>query len=476
MPANEFEKKLQQRMEELKLAPSDEVWKEVEHRIRKEKKKRRAFFWLPLLFLILGGGLAATILLTNNRGNHIVQTTKEINKFQPNHSSAQKQPGIETSISKDNIEKIIIKENRPKEIAITKNANNQVKKSFIPEERFSQKNKGQVKKERKELIEPEEKEIINTHVVVKNNPHKQNIKPAIKGNTNVDQQFNQQKDTIVSKEIVTEKKNYTQEIQNQPDQSIKDSTANTAAEQKESIRLSKKFKKWQWGLMLEKGRSHTADGLKFESSQSFAGNLAASPGSGTYTMPAPSAIHPSGSFAAGIFVKRFLSSRFDVNLGLNYLYLSTKMNVGSKVDSSLTISNSFSSSVSLDNYYRASNSNSSYNNRYHFLSVSAELSWKIIDSKKINIYWNNGFSLDRLLSSNALYFDRYLPGYYKDYGLLTHNHLFLFTGFSVPVLKRFEINPFAGYSLTPVLRNAGSTRTHFANYGIRLKILVKNKK
>jgi hypothetical protein len=54
MPANEFEKKMQQRMEELKLAPSGEVWVEIEQRIRKEKKKRRAFFWLPLLFLMLG--------------------------------------------------------------------------------------------------------------------------------------------------------------------------------------------------------------------------------------------------------------------------------------------------------------------------------------------------------------------------------------------------------------------------------------
>jgi hypothetical protein len=49
MPANEFEKKLQQRMGELKLTPSDEVWTEVEHRIRKEKDEKKSFIWLSLL-------------------------------------------------------------------------------------------------------------------------------------------------------------------------------------------------------------------------------------------------------------------------------------------------------------------------------------------------------------------------------------------------------------------------------------------
>ncbi|MBK5272179.1 MAG: hypothetical protein JJE22_14310, partial [Bacteroidia bacterium] len=48
MPANEFEKKVQQRMEQLNLAPSDEVWLEVERRIRKEKKRRRFIIWFFL--------------------------------------------------------------------------------------------------------------------------------------------------------------------------------------------------------------------------------------------------------------------------------------------------------------------------------------------------------------------------------------------------------------------------------------------
>ena len=152
------------------------------------------------------------------------------------------------------------------------------------------------------------------------------------------------------------------------------------------------------------------------------------------------------------------------------------MNVGSRVDSSLVIRNSSFSNVSLDNFYRASNNNSSYTNRYHLVRLSAELLWKIINNNKVPVYWNSGLSYGRLISSNSLHFDRGLPGYYKDSRLLTHNHFFLSAGFSVPVLKRFMVNPFAEYSLTSVLRNSDSVRTHFSNYGIRINFLLKNKK
>ena len=43
-----------------------EVWTEVERRIRKEKK-RRLLAWWPLFFLLGGGGIAAGILLTNKK-------------------------------------------------------------------------------------------------------------------------------------------------------------------------------------------------------------------------------------------------------------------------------------------------------------------------------------------------------------------------------------------------------------------------
>jgi len=53
---NEFEKQVQQKMEELNFVPSEPVWEKIEEQIRKKKDRRKAFLWLPFLLLLLAGG------------------------------------------------------------------------------------------------------------------------------------------------------------------------------------------------------------------------------------------------------------------------------------------------------------------------------------------------------------------------------------------------------------------------------------
>jgi hypothetical protein len=50
-----FEKKVQEKLDELKLTPSVPVWEKVEQQIRPEKTRRRVFFWLPLGLLLMAG-------------------------------------------------------------------------------------------------------------------------------------------------------------------------------------------------------------------------------------------------------------------------------------------------------------------------------------------------------------------------------------------------------------------------------------
>src|SRR4030095_4823561 len=54
MPGHEFEKNVQQRLDELKLRPSEAVWNNVENSIGKDKRARRMILWLPILCLFLG--------------------------------------------------------------------------------------------------------------------------------------------------------------------------------------------------------------------------------------------------------------------------------------------------------------------------------------------------------------------------------------------------------------------------------------
>ncbi|MDE3249724.1 MAG: PorT family protein [Bacteroidota bacterium] len=55
MPVNDFEKQVQQKMDELQFAPSAAVWQQVEARIA-PRRRRRLFFLLPLLVLVAGAG------------------------------------------------------------------------------------------------------------------------------------------------------------------------------------------------------------------------------------------------------------------------------------------------------------------------------------------------------------------------------------------------------------------------------------
>jgi len=468
MPANEFEKKVKQRMDELKLAPSGEVWEQVELRIRKEKKRRRIIFWLPFLFLGLGGGLTTFILMNNAKKNPIVKTN-ELNKPQ------QLQPVLEnnnntldTFITTSSISKkrSVAKNNFDKTKSIAENKNRSEDLYKIKIKPSAIKSRRSVKSPSVDLMKSTVKEITDTDL--KNNKDDNNEvkvnEPVIEKNAEHSQQKEIPKeDSISSKE------------QLQKDSTLSDSVITIA--EKKVVKSIKQNKKWQWGIGLQKGVSQISNGLKFSGNYVYADYAAATgnPPGGSIQFNKPSAIKTGGSFGAALFVQRTLSTRLKANFDIHYSYLATKINVGTQVDSSFNYGNSYSSSFSLNSFYRSNGNSSSYTNNYHFAGLSAELSWKIISLRKFYIDWNNGISYNRLLSSNALFYDKTLPGYYKNSKLLTHDHLFFSTGMSALVFKNFFINPFAEYSLTSVQKRAVAPKTHFTNYGLRVKLLFNKK-
>src|SRR4051794_10883597 len=83
---NEFEKQVQQKLEELKLVPSEPVWEKVEMQIRKKKDRRRMIFWIPL-FAFIGAGLWLGIDQYSNRAAY--------NKV---HDKTPKQNPVETPV------------------------------------------------------------------------------------------------------------------------------------------------------------------------------------------------------------------------------------------------------------------------------------------------------------------------------------------------------------------------------------------
>ena len=99
MSDHDFEKQVQQKLDELKLRPSDTVWMEVEKNIRTTKRRRRLFWlWTPMLFICLSTsayilyrnyfkaeqttGIAQSV--SSSKSNELTADTKTTHSVNPN--------------------------------------------------------------------------------------------------------------------------------------------------------------------------------------------------------------------------------------------------------------------------------------------------------------------------------------------------------------------------------------------------------
>ncbi|HEX7846172.1 MAG TPA: hypothetical protein VF476_10265, partial [Chitinophagaceae bacterium] len=249
----------------------------------------------------------------------------------------------------------------------------------------------------------------------------------------------------------------------------------------------KETKKWTVGFGINGGASNTRWGnLIGRGQQAFdATPLTSSPGTGTsYSGPPIYIEAPKRGLSAGLefFVQKEISNRLDLRAAVQYNYMSTHIKTGSKVDSTRLVSNSISNGVNVDNFYRGPSAGSAddYTNRYHFAGVSAMLSWKIVKGKKFNLSWENGLAVSRLLSTNALHYDKNLRAYYRDFGPFKKTQLFINSGLSVPVINKtgftVAVNPFISYGMSSVLKDNTGMPSHYVNYGIGLRFLFPPKK
>ncbi|HEY0749958.1 MAG TPA: hypothetical protein VGD26_02305, partial [Chitinophagaceae bacterium] len=84
MQEQNFEKQVQQKMEELNLTPSAPVWQKVNEEIRKKKDRRRLILWL-FLFLLVGGGTVTWLVMDKPAKESIA--TSPVKEQAPNATS-----------------------------------------------------------------------------------------------------------------------------------------------------------------------------------------------------------------------------------------------------------------------------------------------------------------------------------------------------------------------------------------------------
>ncbi|MDO6431287.1 hypothetical protein Q4E93_11855 [Flavitalea sp. BT771] len=198
----------------------------------------------------------------------------------------------------------------------------------------------------------------------------------------------------------------------------------------------------------------------------------------TYT----SQVQPDLSYWAGIVVQRPLSKVLTLSLGLDLHYYSTKVQIGEKVDNSLSASSSpslltgqsqYVQTAAAYPYYYSVGNKDVFVNRYYFLELPGSVVWQVNHSRNLPLFWEGGFSLAYLVSSNALYFNSKSGVFYKDGNATKKTQINLTTALLVglPIRGlRLQAGPQVQYGLTS-LQSQGSGMQHLFYGGLRLVLL-----
>jgi hypothetical protein len=199
-----------------------------------------------------------------------------------------------------------------------------------------------------------------------------------------------------------------------------------------------------------------------------------------------SKVQPDLSFWAGIFVQKPILNDLSVSVGLNLHYYSTKVYTGDKI-SNLTLSNnnyiyspsnqslaSIAAAGPGQSYpYYAAGDQQTFINRYYFLEIPGSIQWQISHNPRMPLFWEGGFSLSYLVSSNAIYYNTKAGVYYKD-GEVTNRTQFnistaLMIGIPVKGI-RIQVGPQLQYGLTGLLNAQTAGGQHLFYGGLKLVV------
>ena len=476
MQENKFERQVQQKLDELKLDPSDSVWQNIYIKIKKEKRRRQGLIIFPVLFILfLCGGLWLWF-----PGIHSTKELQQPSKKVIAKKNATEKLNIDLNSTKNKI--IVIKENKKtlkSTSATSYRENNNV--IIIEPDVKSKKNKVIPANSSGDIV-ADFTDKINDAYRIKENETFADAKPR---NSEGENKINDG-----NKIIIHHKKNQPDSITNSRDSSISQvilTSKPTDQELKKEMAIGKekisKIKrnkeKWIWGISFSAGVSdisHSFLGSDFLGSGSAEKSLFAdassytgSPQPGTDTLSnsskKPYIIKPSLALNIGFFRAKKISKNLSITLGINYRPFSTTNRVGEKNDSTRNYQ-----------YYRTQNPVNSYKNYYHFIAIPVTFSLQLAKPKKIPLVLNAGISISQLIASNALQFNNTSGIYYYDNSLFNKSQIGFSTGIYLSNKKKtILIGPHIYYGTSKIAREGLYKNAHFTYLGLHSNFLFNKK-
>ena len=446
MQENEFEKQVQQKMDELKLIPSGAVWQRIEPQIKKEKRRRWLLIFLPVILIgfLYGGYLfvnrsntppEAKQGLTNNliKKNNVIEKTKADFDSAKNNASLLE--------NKNTISKIIITKGNGKQkiktqgklkITIAQDIDKSLTKDITNKKVFDT-----------------TQNIIENGSLSSNikNPEQEKILPA--GETKPDTITILKEETANDITIDSIKNNAEKKNENVID-----------TPHKNMITPNKHL--WSWGFSLSVGVSGMANNLfGSQDKNSASAFLSSAFPAASGSTATPSLIRSSIAFLTGVSVERKIH-KIIFTTGLNYKLFSTTNTTGT--DSA--------------NYFRATSNINTYHNFYHYIELPVGIKFQIVNSKKIKLNWNIGSSIAQLIGSNALQFNNITGLYFHDNSLFNKTQFGFNTGLDIALFSKQNrsllIGPYFNYGISKIA-SQGYNKHHFTFTGLRAQIIFRKK-
>ena len=497
MQQNNFEKQVQQKMEELTVKPSEDVWHKLAGAIGKRNKDRRVIGYIVLALLLVGSAVyilsdRAVKPQSNKLSAPHLPTVEDITRHTaedravkqiagdtstdvayanpdagkttgtPASQPGKRAVGHEGSVVLNIINHIASIGDSSKVGNLDSEQNNVFSKQKKISYKIKPKQTTQVTKAYAEEVNEQDITVM------------ENVKPLDK----ITAPFNEKLATIVPlpKDTGTNKIE-TKTALISKEKPVADSEKNVV---QNKVAVSKTKRKWQMGINFSAGVATTQNSFlasiglgSGSNNKSAADALQNSTGSTppvTAVRYSPSSIKMGAGLALGVYFSKKISPKISLLIGLNYKNYSSAMVVGSRVDSA--INNAVSNFSNTNFYYRTGNK-TKYKNQFYFIEVPVTVQLKLSKPNKLPIYLNAGVAVARLIASSALQFDTLSGAYFSN------NSLFNKTQFNISagVLCSFFwhrknpllIGPDVNFSLTNMARTGLYKKRHYSYFGLVIK-------
>ncbi|HVZ56770.1 MAG TPA: hypothetical protein VG870_08950 [Chitinophagaceae bacterium] len=237
---------------------------------------------------------------------------------------------------------------------------------------------------------------------------------------------------------------------------------------------------WRWGLEFTGGlATRSSRFLGWPGGAGAAGLTINRVGAGVngggvgFASSEPSSVQPGPELDAGFFLERRLSRRLSVQAGLQYRYASDRILVGNNTYNNFQAAGVGTYLVAIQ-AVSAGFPTHTYVNQYHYLGIPVIMGWRLNPRSILPLNLRVGFSADRLLATDAVFYSGTSGGFYYP-ARASMNKFYVLAHAGLEVVgsgrrsRAWSVGPMVSLSTTRQVRDAFNRKVYPVYGGLQVR-------